>query len=664
MTLRSFLFLALLTIVPAATGFAAAPMVVPDPSGVLATLKPAHPRLMLDDAGLARLRETLRNDPTAARYWADVLREADALCAAPVLSYTVKEDNRLLSVSRQATQRMYTLGLAWRVTGERRYAERAEQDLLAVCAFENWTPSLATIYPLQARHREFEQKYGQPPWSFLDVAEMCHAVGIGYDWFYHFLSPASRTTIKTALLAKGLRHGVNAYTGVGTATGAPDAWTTYNHNWNLVCNGGLLVGALAVAETNPEVARVVVPGAVKSLPLALTTYGPDGAWPEGPSYWDYATSFMVYGIAALDSALGTDYGLSALEGLDKTGYFPLLTTGPTGLYLNFADSRERNALRSIPCLFWLARRYGNTFFSDQEHAMIRRERANPLHLVWYVPDSSRAPAERALDAYFRGPTEVAVFRSGWDSPAALFVGVKAGDNTFNHANLDLGTFELDALGVRWARDLGSDNYSLPGYFDFYYLSGKTGGGRWTYYRMGSRSHSVPVINGEHQDELAAATFRSHVSRPDGAHVIVDLGRAYERHVTRAERGVAMMDRRRAVLVQDEFELRAPAEIGWGMMTDATITLAGRRAILRQEGKTLFADILAPAGAVFSVESAEQKPPEAINRGVQRLRVQVSGEAGPVQIAVLLRPQWEAGEIPPAATNLRVGPLAGWTEQGP
>ena len=30
---------------------------------------------------------------------------------------------------------------------------------------------------------------------------------------------------------------------------------------------------------------------------------------------------------------------------------------------------------------------------------------------------------------------------------------------------NLGNFELDALGVRWVRDLGADNYNLPGYWD-------------------------------------------------------------------------------------------------------------------------------------------------------------------------------------------------------
>jgi len=69
----------------------------------------------------------------------------------------------------------------------------------------------------------------------------------------------------------------------------------------------------------------------------------------------------------------------------------------------------------------------------------------------------------------------------------------------NHGQLDLGNFELDALGERWARDLGSDDYNLDGYFDR-----KPGGKRWNYYRNISQSHNVPLIGGEGQDPAGRA----------------------------------------------------------------------------------------------------------------------------------------------------------------
>lgn len=106
------------------------------------------------------------------------------------------------------------------------------------------------------------------------------------------------------------------------------------HNGNQVCNGGLLVGALAIAYEQPEPAREVIHSALNSLPLALAEYAPDGAWAEGPDYWAFATEYTVEGLAALNTALGTDFGLSSMPGLSNTGDFLLHTSGPTGFRFN------------------------------------------------------------------------------------------------------------------------------------------------------------------------------------------------------------------------------------------------------------------------------------------------------------------------------------------
>ena len=108
--------------------------------------------------------------------------------------------------------------------------------------------------------------------------------------------------------------------------------------------------------------------------------------------------------------------------------------------------------------------------------------------------------ERDLDRYFAGPVPVALLRSAWNDPEALWIGIKAGFNQVPHGHLDLGNFELDALGVRWAVDLGADDYNMPGYWD-----SRDGGRRWTYYRLNSQSHNVCTLDG--QDQLATGTAR-------------------------------------------------------------------------------------------------------------------------------------------------------------
>jgi hypothetical protein len=474
---------------------------------------------------------------------------------------------------------------------------------------------------------------------------MSHAVGVGYDWLYDYLDAETRRTIRRALIEKGLKPGLEVYDNNRW-------WSRSEHNWNQVCNGGMIVGALAIAETDPAYAERIIPAAVKSLPLALRTYGPDGAWGEGPGYWHYATRYTAYGLTALETALGNTFGLLEIDGLSKAGAFPVYTTGPTGLYLNLADVGERSSRRPMSCMFWLARTFHNPLFAYDEHEEIAQRSADAGHLLWYVAKPSPRAASKRFDYYFDGPVEVAVFRSSWDDPDALFVGVKAGYNQVNHGHLDLGNFELDALGVRWARDLGADNYNLPGYWDR-----KRGGQRWSYYRLNSASHNVPMLGGKDQDPLAKSRFEKIEASGTEPLAIVDLTDAYDEFASVVKRGIRVVGGRRAVLVQDEFQMKKPCELAWGMTTDARINIEDKsNAVLEFQGKKLCAYLLSPEEAGFAVEPAEQEAPQRKNTGVRRLVIRLPKGQGDVRIAVLLSPIWEDGA---PVQSVDIEPLAGW-----
>lgn len=587
----------------------------------LSTLRTEHPRLLLDGIQLDALRGVAASDADLQRMWTQVLEEAQGYLDAPPLEHVLKGP-RLLAVSRACLDRIYPLSLAWRWTGDPKYGDAAVANLKTVCAFPDWNPS-----------------------HFLDVAEMTHAVAIGYDWLYTFMDESTRTEIRTGLIRLGLEAGVQAY--------ASDPWWAKSEfNWNQVCNSGLLIGALAVAESDPHYAESFVPKAVASLPIALNSYNPDGVWSEGPAYWHYASRYTAYGLAALTSALGTDFGLSEVPGLRETAWFPLLTTGPTGLYLNFADSGQNSQRKPMPTLFWLARTYHLPAIAALEHAMLDTEAANALHLVWYVPRPEGKSAEPPLDRVFGGSVPVAVTRSAWNDPNALFAGIKGGYNQVNHGHLDLGNFEFDALGNRWARDLGSDDYNLPGYFDK-----KPGGQRWNYYRNVSQSHNVPLIDGQGQDILARADIVRTGGDERGAFAIVDLSSAYPSHARAVTRGIASIANRRALIVQDEFALKTPVPVTWGMTTDAAITIEEpHHATLVQNGKRLRAHLLSPESGAFSVESAEQTEPQRTNQGVRRLLASVPATCDAVTVCILLAPEWPDA---PETLAPEVRPLDQW-----
>jgi hypothetical protein len=574
---------------------------------------------MLKDKDLEHLKELHEKDEVLKKCVMDVLDDANNCAGKPMLTYR-KIGPRLLHISRECLHRIYALGLAYRWTGDEKYAGKAIENMLTVCGFEDWNPS-----------------------HFLDTAEMSHAVGIGYDWLYSYMDAGTREKIKAGLIRNGLEPGLEAYKNAW--------WARSEFNWNQVCNGGLIIGALAIAETDPQYAGQMVPAAVQSLPIALASYGPDGAWGEGPGYWSYATHYTAYGLAALQSALDSDFGLLQIKGLAEAGDFPIYTAGPTGLYLNLADVGEKSSRRTLPCLFWLARAFNKPFYAHDERTLLAKYRAGPQHIVWYMPEPGDKLPARDLDRYFRGSVEVAVFRSAWDDPQALWAGIKAGYNQVNHGHLDLGNFELDALGVRWVRDLGADDYNLPGYWD-----SKRGGMRWSYYRLNSKSHSVPLLAGEDQDPMAKSKFIKFESKRSSAFALIDLTSAYEKFAKKVIRGLAVVENRKAVLVQDEFEIEKPCELVWAMTTDAEISLEKEWiARLTIDGKELVARVMSPYHAPFTVEPAEQKPPQKTNKGVKRLLLRLPNAEGNVRVAVLLSPAWKKEHV----SSIQVKPLAEW-----
>ncbi|MBT4138578.1 MAG: DUF4962 domain-containing protein [Candidatus Latescibacteria bacterium] len=593
----------------------------PDPETFLQSLDANHPRLILKDDRLAELKVIWETDPELKKIVSDALTEANRLMGKDPLVHKLVGP-RLLSVSRDALDRIYHIGLAYRWTGDQKYLDAGRDVLLTVAAFPNWNPS-----------------------HFLDVAEMSHAVGIGYDWFYHGLNAQTRNTIKAGLIRHGLAEGIKAYKNT-----KPAWWVRSEFNWNQVCNGGLTVGALAIAETDPEYAQQIIPEVYNSLPTALKTYEPDGAWGEGPGYWNYATRYTVYGLSAMETALGTTFGLKNKTGLAQAGYFPVHGAGPTDHYFNYADVGETARRNPMPCNFWLASTFEDDFIAASEHAIAARKTAEAQHVMWYVPKPN-ASFIPELDRKFNGVVEVAFLRSSWEDPNAVFVGLKAGYNQVNHGHLDLGNFIIDAQGERWASDLGSDDYNLPNYF------GKAvDATRWTYYRLNSESHNVPLINNKSQHPEGTSKligFRSDGTFP---YVVVDLSNAYLENASgKITRGLALHNSRQDVLIQDEYDLERPRFLQWGMTTKATIALQDDGSvILTKNNKQMYAQILSPKGWTFGIDSAQQSSPQKTNKGYSRLVIRPVYEAAQLTITILFSPI-----APTESSTPNVTPIAQW-----
>lgn len=599
---------------------------------------PPHPRLLLTDKALQNALDAAKTDPLRAQLNKRIIAIATQLISEPTAQYLFIGP-RMLSQSRQAIKTVLTCAAAYRLTGQTFFADRAIKEMLAAADFPDWNPD-----------------------HFLDVAEMSMALALGYDWLYPELSIQDRATIRKTLVEKSLVFAQAAY-----APGGPTdhrLWfASAHHNWNQVCNGGLLAAALSIAEDEPDLARLVVNGMRTNITGSMAAYQPDGGYPEGPSYWLYGTSYNIMAITMLENVFGTDFGLSQADGFNHTDFYRLYVAGPSGQAFNYADGAS-SVLTTCPFYAMLALRYHHAFELADCRKLLEanlssdsftRDRFLALHLLWFPPAQDTVPDEPPLDAHFRGGADIALFRSAWNNPDALFVGFKAGYDQVNHAHMDLGSFVLDSDGVRWAADLGSDNYNLPDYPVM-----KQDSPRWGYFRLSNISHNTIIPGNLPQKVPSTAPIISFQSTPSRAFAIADLTPVYPSAVVSLKRGIALLDRAR-VLVQDEATgLKPGTPLRWIMATGATIKLDADRhgATLSQSGKTLRVEALSPAEGEFSISSGQPPPGlETHNDGISRLTYDCTPKSSDALIAILLVP---TGPHWPALTKKdAVTPLAEW-----
>jgi hypothetical protein len=575
-------------------------------ASLLRSMPKTHPRLMADDARLEELGRARKGDKVLNKLIRDSINKGNKYLKASPIKYQTSGPN-MLRMAHEALKRSYALGFAYRATKDQRYVKKLEENLVNICGFRDWAPD-----------------------HFLATAEFCHAVAIGYDWGFAGLSENAKKKIREGLLRNGLNPGLR------DMRKKPEvSWVKTEYNWNFVCNGGLVIGALAIAENEPKVAEEIIEFARHNMVKTFKTYAPDGAWPEGPGYWSYATHYAVYTLAAMQTALGADFGLSQLDGLGETGQFAVAMTSQNGNLPAFADVEGNASRKGIPVLFWLADYYDMPELATEELEYLKSGPSTIQHLIWY-PSPASLSGNRPrpeLDTYFDGMVQLMFLRGGYEKDD-IYMSFKAGFNKVHHGHLDLGNFEFEALGVRWARDLGSDSYSLPGYWE-----SRPGGRRWDYYRIGSFSHNVPTFGGKQQDLMATSKFTKTKLGVDEPAGVIDIDGAYPSTVSAMQRGVKLTSDRGAALVQDEYTLKTSTDVLWGMTTDAQITLEGSRARLKKDGKELVVQILEPAGAKFYKENCPTKSGQKSNKGYSRLLMKTSAKAGSHRIAVELMPVW-------------------------
>ncbi|MHB8902016.1 MAG: heparinase II/III domain-containing protein [Thermoguttaceae bacterium] len=579
-----------------------------------------HPRLLANRTELAGLAGSVEGDPLRKAVADAIVKQAVLLREVPPIERQL-EGRRLLGESRRCVRRALILSMAYHLTGDGEHARRCEEEMLAVAKFSDWNPS-----------------------HFLDTAEMTFAMAVGYDWLYDQLPESSRAEIRRAIVEKGVSLPWET---------SHKGWVTARNNWGQVCHAGITAGALAVMEDEKDLAVRTVHNALHNVTRSMHAYEPNGSYPEGPGYWGYGTSYNVVLIALLESVLGSDFGLTKAPGFDVTGQYPALMCGPSGEFFNYADGGAGRGPES--CLYWFAGRFGRPDWLlgereeligavskvDIHDARGGGDRLLPLALLWMEGGEENPAIRMPLHWQSGSQTAVTVHRSSWTDPDATFVGLKGGSPSDPHGQMDIGSFVLDAEGVRWAMDLGAEGYHGIESRGMNLWSSSQDSDRWTIFRQSNEGHNTLVIDGQLQKAAGrgpVVTFSDDAAFP---HSIVDMSKVYEGQAGSVRRGIALVEGRN-VLVQDEITgLKPGSRVRWGMITPGTPAEAGKARMDLKQGKArLGLTIVAPQSAGWKVVDTAKPRHEWDSRNPGTCMVQfevVAPESGKVTLAVLAEP---------------------------
>ncbi len=538
-----------------------------------------HPYLLFDARAISRIRERANRHPKL------IARLKASLCDTECATSSQELRTR---TKRQGRHLIHTAFLA----------------LISDCATK--TDALHATRAALARLSTATSWKSRPVIkSFLDCAEIAVAVALAYDWLYHEFSDQEQRSIEDALYRHVLAPAHAAYEDRFAL------WPRRRDNCALVSNSGILLSALAVLGQYPEISQQLIRNSVASSWNVFDSLAPDGAWPEGPSYWSLAMRYAGLMVAALESTFDYSFGLADRPGFAQTGDFALHSVGPFGAAFNFGDSEPR--VDTAP-LAWFAHRFGR----PTDARLIDR------YDGWYLPFTVIWPTRPKIKRSEVGvPTgkvfhsgNLACFRNTWSrDPAAqpVYLAIKGGNvagaahpgsrspplphDVLLHSQADAGSFILDGARQRWIIDLGSDDYDLPGYFD--HGADNRSGPRWRYYRTRTAGHNTLVIDGANQLPDAAAPIIGYCVDGDCKWAVFDLSAAYGKPVGTIRRGAAMIGRQ--AVIQDEVSPEVSGTIVWAVHTAAEpISVAGSIARFRSGDDRFVVRILEPAAAQFEI----------------------------------------------------------------
>jgi hypothetical protein len=291
-------------------------------------------------------------------------------------------------------------------------------------------------------------------------------------------------------------------------------------------------------------------------------------------------------------------------------------TGTTGIPFNYSDAGSNSGLN--PSMFWFATKLKDPSVLWVERSYLLHKPATshvnnrllPAILIWsggIQINKISPPTSTTWIGHGKNP--VALMRTSWTDSNAIYVGMKGGSVSVNHAHMDIGSFVMDADGVRWAMDFGMQEYESLESKGIRLFGRTQDAERWTVFRLTNLVHNTLTINNQHQRVKGFAPITSFSNDPSFMNAVTDMSTVYDSALAKAVRGIAIVDKS-YVVVRDEIEtLNNETTIRWTMLTPADVKITGPdKAELMKNGKKLILQVRSPLKVTMKTWSTD--PPNS------------------------------------------------------
>ena len=427
-----------------------------------------HKYLLHTDANIQRLKDQIKSDPEVRQAWENQLKKAE----------------EILKREHSGAPDLQELGLAYRMTGDVRFAELIKKILLEVTTQESWEGE-----DLLKRTPQWKGGLGTAHTSFY--------VAIGYDCAYNYLSPAERKLIAERIVKVGIKPALNDWLTPETNIHTFD---TMGHNWWSACVDMAGFAALAVKDEIPdavkwaedisETAAEWVNFSGNVMDNKPVSFDRDGGFYESINYAGFGFSQYLLFRLAFQNVLPKSK-LPDIPVMGKMADFFIQTTyyaanGP--MSINFGDSNLKRNGNSCVILLW------NLGFQSDRYAWylkktergidkegLEMDTPNGLILHPELPKTKDLKLPDLPESKLFSDMGWATLRDSWSDDATM-LGVKCGF-TWNHAHADAGSYILFHKGKNLIIDSGNSWYGSPLYSQYY---------------CQSEAHNVVLFNGKAQ----------------------------------------------------------------------------------------------------------------------------------------------------------------------